>query len=68
MKNKNRVAAAWICFLLLLAGVCFYAPTRVNASASKATTLFRFGQRGKEPEPDALRQRPVPQADKQRKR
>lgn len=44
MKNKNRVAAAWICFLLLLAGVCFYAPTRVNASASKALNLEQIEQ------------------------
>lgn len=44
MKNTNRAVMAVICFLFLLAGVCFYAPSQVNASASKALDLEQIEQ------------------------
>ena len=44
MKNTNRAIMAVICFLFLLAGVCLYAPSQVNASASKALDLEQIEQ------------------------
>lgn len=44
MKNTNRTVTAVICFLVLLAGVVFYAPARVHASASKALDLEQIEQ------------------------
>ena len=44
MKHANRAVTAVLCFLFLLAGVCFYAPSQVNASSTRALDLAQIEQ------------------------